>query len=251
MAANAAGEQHTEVERAGPRSAGHCAASNRRGVRDLASVEVMDDRLDRQPVVGWRLWKLHADRLRSWVIPQDWAPGPNEAQCMTNARTVTLFNPGAGGCARPPGVDCRCGLWALWDFAVCARKAREESAGCERPNVVIGLVAGWGTVAIHGEEGFRSEYAAVRCLFSDAVAFPLQAVAERRTEWWERLVRRTRAVDPAVERMAALRRAAAHYGVPLLSLADAVRLGVLGELGVPAHQVHEMAAALTAGGPTT
>src|SRR5258708_13094420 len=31
----------------------------------------------------------------------------------------------------------------------------------------MGLVVGWGTVALHGREGFRAERGALRCLFTD------------------------------------------------------------------------------------
>lgn len=196
----------------------------------------------RQPVVGWRLWKLHSDRLRSWVVPQDWEPGPNEARCLTDGGAVSLLN-GRGRCMRPPGTDCKCGLWALWHFTACARKAREESASWERRSIVIGLTLGWGTVAIHGDEGFRSQYAAVRCLFTDPVA----GRTGSREDWWDRLLRRLRVREPGDERSAALQQVAARYGVPLLSLADSVRLGVLGELGVPQAQVHEVAAELAVG----
>jgi hypothetical protein len=193
-----------------------------------------------QPVVGWRLWKLHGEGLRSWAVQEDWEPGPNEARCLTNGRAMTLLNPGGGRCARSPGTDCRCGLWALWDFGACARKARLESAEWERGNVVMGLIAGWGTVAIHGDQGFRSQYAAVRCLFTDAVAMPSMGGAAPRLGRWERLLRRLHAGGPGFERADCLQRAAARYGVPLLSLADALRMGVLSELGVTRSQVRDL-----------
>jgi hypothetical protein len=197
-----------------------------------------------RPVVGWRLWKLHGGRLRSWVVAQDWEVGRNEARCLAGDAAASLFNPPPHPCCeRPPGRNCKCGLWALWDFRSCARKAREESQRWDSRDVVIGLMEGWGTVAIHGDEGFRSQYAVVRCLFTDTIADRVPA----RARWWERLVRLAGAGEPDAGRTTSLRRVACVYGVPLVSLADAVRLGVLGELGVSETGVREVMAELATG----
>jgi hypothetical protein len=197
-----------------------------------------------RPVVGWRLWKMHSGRLRSWVVAQDWEVGPNVARCLAGDAAASLFTPPPRACCeRPPGRDCKCGLWALWDFRSCARKAREESQRWDSRDVVIGLVEGWGTVAIHGDEGFRSQYAVVRCLFTDTIADRVPG----RARWWVRLYRLARGGEHDTRRTASLRRVAELYGVPLVSLADAVRLGVLGELGVSASGVREVAAELAMG----
>jgi len=198
----------------------------------------------RGPVVGWRLWKLNAGRLRSWVVAQDWEVGPNEARCLAGDAAASPFNlPPRPCCERSPGEDCKCGLWALWDFRLCARKAREESQRWNSRDVVIGLMEGWGTVAVHGDEGFRSQYAVARCLFTDTIADRVPAGAR----WWERLVRLALAGEPDTRRTTSLRRVAELYGVPLVSLADAVRLGVLGELGVTESGVREVVAELAFG----
>lgn len=193
------------------------------------------------PVIGWRLWRLDAGRLRSWVVAQDWQVGPNEARCLVGDGPASLFGPAPRRpCERSPGRGCRCGLWALRDFASCARKARDESQHWDTRDIVIGLVEGWGTVAIHGDEGFRSQYAAVRCLFTDPIADRGPAPPR----WWERVVRLSRARDSDARRATSLRCVAELYGVPLVSLADAVRLGILGELGLPESGVREVAAEL-------
>lgn len=197
-----------------------------------------------RPIVGWRLWKLHGTHLRSWVVAQDWAVGPNQARCLAGDVAACLFNPPPSmRCAHPPGRDCKCGLWALWEFGACARKAREESQRWDSRDVVIGLMEGWGTVAIHGDEGFRSQYAVVRCLFTDTIADRVPA----RAHWWERFAGIVRSGESGARRATTLQRAAELYGVPLVSLADAVRLGVLGELGVSESGVREVAAALATG----
>jgi hypothetical protein len=197
-----------------------------------------------RPIVGWRLWKLHGGRLRSWVVVHDWEVGPNEARCFAGDTAASLFiPPPRPRCEHPPGRECKCGLWALWDFRTCARKAREESQRWDSRAVVIGLMEGWGTVAIHGDEGFRSQYAVVRCLFSDAIADRLPA----RARWWTPLLRLACAGEPDTRRTTSLQRVAELYGVPLVSLADAVRLGVLGELGVSERGVREVASELATG----
>jgi hypothetical protein len=45
-------------------------------------------------------------------------------------------------------------------------RARHLSRG----DAVMGLIASWGTVAVHGEEGFRPQRAAILCQFSDSIS---------------------------------------------------------------------------------
>jgi hypothetical protein len=137
-----------------------------------------------------------------------------------------------------------CGLWALWNFGSCVAKARAEAARWQRRSVVLGLVAGWGTVAVHGDEGFRAQRASVICLFSDPVADPVSAPPERWPRWWARPARWMGCERATSSRLDSLRRAAAHYGVPLLSLTDAIRLGVLGEFGVSESSLSDVEAQL-------
>jgi hypothetical protein len=111
----------------------------------------------------------------------------------------------------------------------------------------MGLIAGWGTVALHDREGFRAEYAAARCLFTDRPwSARMPGVATRWLfGWWRR--RSIAAVEPEPDddaardprRWDALQAVAAHYAVPLVSLDSAVNHGLLGELGVPRAQIEE------------
>src|SRR5262245_5842189 len=108
-------------------------------------------------------------------------------------------------------------------------------------------MAGWGTVALHGQEGFRAERAAALCLFTDrpwAAATQPRAAPRRGDRLREALARPAAAmasVEPetAAEswHTAALVAAAARYAVPLVSLRGAVTLGLLSELGVPRPHV--------------
>ncbi|MDQ6900310.1 MAG: hypothetical protein M3072_12525 [Candidatus Dormibacteraeota bacterium] len=113
---------------------------------------------------------------------------------------------------------------------------------------VIGLVAGWGTVAIHRQEGFRAQHATLLCLFSDSVwAQKLNPLERQRTRWWW-----TRSwMFPGSGVLASrpsnsLRRVASGYGVPLVQLGDAIRSGLLAEFGVPRHQIEAAEALLDA-----
>jgi hypothetical protein len=198
-----------------------------------------------EPVIGWRLWRLRHDRLHSWAVDHVWELGPAEAVCrpLGGLRMGNLLIPTRRACQNPPGKGCRCGFWALWDPAACVTWARSEPAR-ERPQVVLGLIAGWGTVALHGDEGFRAQHASILCLFSDEVD---DQVLDPLTKWprwqiWCR--RRIHRERPAPERPASLQRAAEAHGVPLMPLAEAVRRGVLSEFGLTAERIRRVEAGL-------
>ena len=185
-----------------------------------------------EPLLGWRIWNLRGEYLESWAVDYCWKPGENLATC---------FAPRRRACASSPGLHCQCGLWAVRSPRLCLARAR---AAAEPPWHVMGLVAGWGTVAIHGLEGFRAECAAVRCLFTDRPWDASCAGTSRHLgAWWRRAIGRTapaelpERVEPNLERY--LYPLAARYGVPLVPLRDAARMGLLGELGVPDAQVEE------------
>jgi hypothetical protein len=116
----------------------------------------------------------------------------------------------------------------------------------EPPWYVMGLIAGWGTVAMHGREGFRAERAAMKCLFTDwSWNASKWHGSGGLSGWWHR----TRGpaaepeppvpVDPDLGRADALREVAARYGVPLVSLRRATSLGLLSEWEIPRAQIEE------------
>jgi hypothetical protein len=185
----------------------------------------------REPVFGWRIWRIEDGLLASLVVDHRWKPGENVARCLAPGRRV---------CAEPPGEYCHCGFWAVWGPAQSVSRA---SPAIEPPWQVMGLIAGWGTVAMHGAEGFRAERAAVRCLISDR---PWPWSPRLRTQvaaWWRRARRREPPTPDMLEspRQETLRSVAARYAVPLLSLRDAVNVGLLGELGIPDERIAEAA----------
>jgi hypothetical protein len=202
------------------------------------------------PVVGWRIWKLETGRLASLVVDYRWEPGENRARCLPLDHVP---------CIASPGFGCLCGFWAVWSLRHSLGMA---CPAVERPWQVMGLVAGWGTVALHGSEGFRAERAAVRCLFTD-LPFPWPSpMSDRLATLWRRAVGRGEPAPAPVlvpadqDRVEALRGVAALHSVPLVSLRDAVGVGLLGELGLSAEMVAEAvsvcesASSVGTGGPS-
>lgn len=98
-----------------------------------------------------------------------------------------------------------------------------------RRPAVIGLIAGWGDVAIHGDEGFRAARARVICLF-DTNPWS-EALDELGWEY------PTDTPRPALAGSGSLRLTASTYHVPLLSLRTAASHAVLSELGVSGDQI--------------
>jgi hypothetical protein len=197
-----------------------------------------------EPVLGWRIWKLRDGHLESLVVDHRWEPGANRAACLAPARP----------CSESPGRHCQCGFWAVWSPRQCVSRA-----GAEPPRQVMGVIAGWGAVAMHGAEGFRAEHAAVRCLFIDRPwRWQTTGAGRRLAAWWRRATGRPpEAEAPPADSLdrrhwEALRLAASRYAVPVVSLRDAASLGLLGELGLPAEGIAEAAslgAALPAAEP--
>src|SRR5581483_12499184 len=110
---------------------------------------------DTAPIVGWRIWVLRHGRLGSIWVSSDWEAGENTARCLREDRPR---------CDTSPGRLCNCGFWGLFHFNRCVHRAITHAY---LEPLVIGLILGWGETAIHGNEGFRSEYAAVACLFAN------------------------------------------------------------------------------------
>jgi hypothetical protein len=185
-------------------------------------------------MLGWRLWRLHGGVLRSWALTHDWTPGPNHSLCRS-----------AKGprCVTSPGPDCHCGFWGLYSPLDCLTRGRHEGAGWWP---VMGLMRGWGSVAVHGQEGFRAEHAAVVCLFSDWPLVPGQVrPGDSQSSLWRRALGLFGGDDgpspfQRAEREDAVKAAAGAYGVPLLSIAGSLRLGVLEELGVDRRGLSEL-----------
>lgn len=201
---------------------------------------------DARPLIGWRLWRLKGGRLHSWVVDHVWEPGANHAVCLPIPPPPPVVASVAPrpSCPQPPGTSCSCGLWALWRLPTCLTKARCER--CQGGTPVIGLVSGWGVVAVHGDEGFRCQHARILLLLSDSVwCRELDPLVER--SWvarWRLRLRLGRRTGVPADR---LRDAALRYGVLHSSLSNAIEAGILAEFGVPAAQVERARSALAPG----
>lgn len=184
-----------------------------------------------EPVLGWRIWNLRDGGLESWAMDYCWEPGENLATCLAPHRRR---------CRRSPGLHCQCGFWAVWTPGQCVIRA---CSAAEPPWHVMGLVVGWGAVALHGKEGFRAERAAIKCLFTDrpwSSSLAVTAPSGRIARWWHHTLRR--AVEPVITLPAhldQLEAVAAQYAVPLVSLRSAADVGILREFGVHPTQIEE------------
>jgi len=92
----------------------------------------------------------------------------------------------------------------------------------EPPWEVIGLIEGYGSVALHGDEGFRAQHARVKCLFTDRL--------------WKQQSLSLAGLGPLESPFSEL---SATYGVPCISLAVAIDSGFLAELGIPGNQIEQ------------
>lgn len=185
-----------------------------------------------EPLLGWRLWRVREGQLLSWGVRHQWDPGVNQAICLGSRR-----------CTCSPGESCSCGFWALNSPMRCIRYARDTIT--DRSSVV-GLVRAWGQVALHGNEGFRAQFASPVCLFSDwlwDLPEPPRG-SPRHLGWWHRVQRSltlTKApVAPAGSRESSLHQTAEAYAVPLLSFQDALGSGFLAEQGVDPRALGEL-----------
>lgn len=184
-----------------------------------------------EPRVGWRIWRVRDGGLRSLRVNYLWQAGVNHAEC---------FKEPLAACTESPGKLCRCGFWALNTPSACAFMAFEAP---HLHPLAMGLVAGWGQVAVHGREGFRSERARLLCLFEDVIAEPFAPPRSRIGQWlhsmfWSApLVRRLKPSPPDPD---GLSKVATDYGVPLMALAESARCGVLAEFGVKPDVIDEI-----------
>lgn len=188
-----------------------------------------------EPLLGWRLWRAREQTLESWAVASTWDPGPNEARCLSPIWP----------CGSSPGPRCKCGFWGLFSPLRALERGRAD-----RPEdaSVLGLMRGWGEVAVHGPEGFRAQRAQLVCLFRDwvwdAPQMPCPAAGWGRAFWIleRRLDLLPAPVAPHPARVRMLEEIASRYQVPLVSLEDAVHVNALTELGAGRAVVGEVRA---------
>lgn len=111
----------------------------------------------RQPVVGWRSWKLQqtADGvvLQSLFRNECWEIGVTSARCHVCPPWLINQHP-------VPNASCQCGLHAFSTPDEAIRHAQRHLAptfaGCGQAESVAGGVIGWGRVIQHGRQGWRA-----------------------------------------------------------------------------------------------
>lgn len=107
------------------------------------------------PVIGFRAWRLGADRLLSPYIPCRWEGRTMHAQCYDANRTLLR---GEGWLDAPhpsPDPRCQCGIYAYHRPGL--RAYYGEFAWAE------GIIAAWGRIEVHAD-GFRAEHARIEAL---------------------------------------------------------------------------------------
>lgn len=105
-------------------------------------------------------------------------------------------------------------------------------------DAVLGLINGYGSVALHGDEGFRAELASLACIFTDRVeSHELDVLARQ-------LKRPLTHVLPMLLqqtlRSRALRGVGKYYGVPCVSVESALSIALLEEFGVRPQAIAEL-----------
>lgn len=193
------------------------------------------------PFVGWRIWRMTGEGLVSWAVNYTWEPGPNRAVCLRQQRGILPPEP---ACPVSPGPGCACGLWGVWDLAGVVARARDELLDPFASAPVIGLVMGWGEVAVHGVEGFRASHASIQLLIEDSPWSALLDGLGAPHGWLAALRRRLGGEQADIARRRALERVRARYGVPIHRLDVAARSGLLAELGLPLTSVRAVKAHL-------
>lgn len=117
------------------------------------------------PIVGHRVWRLDADRLKS-LNGETWPPGkPLAAGCRAPSYgTIVGRARAAHDSHDAPQIKCTCGVYA-------ARSLEHlRSMGCPR-YAIHGEVYLWGTVVEH-ELGWRAQFAYPKSLFLPPDLFP-------------------------------------------------------------------------------
>jgi hypothetical protein len=111
----------------------------------------------REPLVGWRIWRVTDDGLRATVWDADWPARTRfEASCRRGGGAYWQGeHEPADERHRPPEPGCECGIYAFKHREDAELLAREKVAG---DVIALGRVSLWGRV-IETELGYRAEYA--------------------------------------------------------------------------------------------
>jgi len=134
----------------------------------------------RDPIVGWRIWRVAGERLHAVVWGTPWPPRTRfAARCEDRPSTFwpSQWQPREH---TAPGAECECGVYAFKSRAEAELLAREK---VDHDVIALGRVSLWGRV-LETERGYRGEF-----------AYPYDLVLLGGTDSLARRVRATYAVD--------------------------------------------------------
>jgi|SRR5579872_3198039 len=181
-------------------------------------------------VVGWRVWWVERRELCSLAREYRWKPGENAATCLAGEQVP---------CSLSPGRSCRCGFWALFSPRAAMHLV---SPAQDHRRAVFGLISGYGTIALHGTEGFRAEFATIACLFPDRIGESVRLERARRRRYVDAGETMNQLIDSSTDPLKAV---ADRYGVLLVPLKTALSIGLLDELGATIEATQEVQALFT------
>ena len=123
-------------------------------------MSLFPDRLDDEPVVGWRMWTLQIETytLKAVNWPVYWEPGVRAvARCTSWTSREHELDEAA------PAVECTCGFYAYAsseqaELELWKRIGKRVSYHPINQIPVIGQASFWGKVMDH-ERGWRGQYA--------------------------------------------------------------------------------------------
>jgi hypothetical protein len=134
----------------------------------------------RDPIVGWRIWRVRDARLQAVVWATPWLPRTRfEARCED--QPSPYWQP-YGDCAAHPAPEpsCECGVYAFKEREDAELLAREK---VDHDVIALGRVSLWGRV-LETEQGYRGE-----------LAYPYDLVLLGGTDELARRIRSAYAVD--------------------------------------------------------
>lgn len=127
------------------------------------------------PIVGWRVWQLDANGLRS-LNGEPWVPGrPLQAGCRASSSATFVGRAHAAHLSHDaPQFDCTCGIYGTKNLD------RLRTTQYWQYGSVHGEVSFWGSVVEH-QQGFRAEFAYPKTLHLSSEMLPvtLRAIQTR------------------------------------------------------------------------
>lgn len=116
------------------------------------NILVVDD-LRKQPLIGFRSWRIDDEGILPVSASPRWRPGINTARCGLDSDIKDDESV-------PHEHPCHCGFNA-WFYPEDEHK---ESSFYRTPECISGAIAGAGKIQLHSK-GFRSKEAQVLCLY--------------------------------------------------------------------------------------